>query len=68
MCKFAPRVVTLIFSIYKGWADFLGVKLINFNILGGLCKNDYFGGWRLFVDIFWRSLLILMGYFLNQLL
>ena len=26
---------TLIFSIYIGWGDFLGVQIFNFNIFGG---------------------------------
>ena len=35
---------------------FLGFKILNFNILGCfflLQKNEYFGGFEDFVDIFW---------------
>ena len=45
---------TQIFYIHIGLADFLGFKILNFNIF---CiffrKYDYFWGLEIFVDIFW---------------
>ena len=50
---------------------------MNFNILGGFLKNEYFLGYENFVDIFWghhkielylgpRSFLCILGSFLNR--
>ena len=48
---------TLKFSVYIGEADFLGVKILNFRILGGFQKNLLFFRvvsflWIFFVTIF----------------
>ena len=40
---------TRIFSPYHFW----GLKILNFNIFGGIKKNEYFLGYEDFVDIFW---------------
>ena len=40
---------------YVGSANFFGVKFLNFNIFGGFQKNEYFFGYKNFVDIFWGS-------------
>ena len=50
---------TLIFSIYKGWAEFVWVNIFNFNILGVLTKNDCSWELEIFVNNFSGSLLIL---------
>ena len=46
---------TLIFSIYVGSDNFGGFKILNFNIFGGIQKNEYCFGYDDFVDIFWGS-------------
>ena len=48
---------TLIFSYksYVGSGHFLGFKIFNFNIFGGFHRNEYFGGYEDFVDIFGGS-------------
>ena len=48
---------TLIFYIYMGLADFLGVKILKFSIFGGFQNNHYFLGTEFFMDIFWGSAL-----------
>ena len=42
----SPRGCTLKFSVYIGEADFFGVKILNFRILGGggFRKTSYFLG------------------------
>ena len=41
------------FHTYVGTGYFLGFKILNFNIFGGFEKNEYFWGYKDFVDIFW---------------
>ena len=35
--------------------NFFGFKILNFNIFGGFQKNQFFGGYEYFVDIFLGS-------------
>ena len=44
-----PRGGTLIFSHIRWLGLFFGFKILNFNILGGFQKNEYFWG----VKILW---------------
>ena len=46
---------TLIFSYIRRLGSFFGVKILNFNFLGGFQKNKYFWGYEDFVDIFFGS-------------
>ena len=46
---------TQIFHTYVGSGYFLGFKILNFNIFLSFQKNEYFGGYEDFVDIFWGS-------------
>ena len=46
---------TLIFSYIRRLGPFLGVKFWNFNIFWGFQKNEYFFGYKNFVDIFLGS-------------
>ena len=56
---------TLIFSHIRKLGLFFGFKTLNFNILGGFQKNEYFLGYEDFVDIFggssqnWASLRVI---------
>ena len=56
---------TLIFHSYVGSAHFFGFKILNFNIFGGFEKNEYFFGYKDFVDTFlgssqnWASLRVI---------
>ena len=63
--RYYPRGCTLIFSIYIGWADFLGSKVSISISFGGFQQKQHFFWLEIFVDIFWGSLLnliIFMGY------
>ena len=53
-----PRGGTLIFYIYKGLADFLGVKILKFSIFLGFQKYHYFFWVVSFLRIFFLGLLI----------
>ena len=39
---------TLIFSYIRRLGSFYGVKILNFSILGGFQKNEYFWGMKIF--------------------
>ena len=39
---------TLIFSYIRRLGPFFGFKILNFNISGGLQKNEYFWGMKIF--------------------
>ena len=43
------------FHTYVGSDHFWGFKILNFNILGGFQKNEYFLEYEDFVDIVWGS-------------
>ena len=43
--------------IYIGLANFGGSKIKSFNIFGGFQNNEYFGGMKMFVNIFVASLI-----------
>ena len=60
--------LSLIFS-YVGSGHFSGFKILNFDILGDFQKNEYFGGYEDFVDIFWghHKLDYMQGSFLRIL-
>ena len=47
--------VLLYFHTYVGSGHFLGFQILNFNIILGFQKNEYFLGYEDFVDIFWGS-------------
>ena len=53
--RFFAQGGTLIFSHICSLGYFLGFKILNFNILGGFQKNEYFWGHEDFVDIFLES-------------
>ena len=44
------------FHTYEGSGHFLGLKILNFNILLGFSEKQYFWGYEDFVDIFGSSL------------
>ena len=46
---------TQIFSCIRSLRLFLGFKILNFNFFFGFQKNNIFGGYDDFVDIFWGS-------------
>ena len=56
VCLFPPGGggggVLLYFHAYVGSGCFWGFKILNFNILGGFQKTEYFWGYEDFVDIF----------------
>ena len=43
----------LYFHAYVGSSYFGGFKILNFNIIGGFQKTEYFWGHEDFVEIFW---------------
>ena len=52
VCVWGGGGVLLIFYIYIGLADFLGVKILKFSIFGGFQKKSLFwGGSESFIDI-----------------
>ena len=56
---------TLKFSVYIGEADFLGVKILNFRILGGFQKNYFFFRVVSFLWIFFLGSSIILSNFLG---
>ena len=48
-----PGGILWYFHTYKGSGHFFGFNILNFNILGGFQKNEYFWGYEDFADIFW---------------
>ena len=55
VCMFFPprEGALLYFHAYVGSGYFGGFKILNFNILQGFQKTDFFGAYENFVDIFW---------------
>ena len=50
-----------IFFTYISSGHYFGFKILNFNILGGVQKNEYFWGYEDFVGIFGGSFLCILG-------